>query len=207
MMGAVDIGKLKRPSKQRTSFSAILRCSDFRGSRFTSQVFPALGRKRPTQGPCAWPNSSFKTMRWAVCEGREHGGHTDPLSLHCPPHAHETGISSDCHLQPRQHESTVWDNCLNTPNSSVVQRLHLSYLWQCVMYMAVSSHKALMSFSLDSTSCFLSSPMLRRAASAFTRIKSILELPSGSSARIFYEKKKDKWDWKHEENAHIIVAI
>lgn len=57
--------------------------------------------------------------------------------------------------------------------------------------MAVSSHKALMSFSLESTSCFLSSLMLRRAASAFTRIKSIFKLPSGSRARIFYEKKKN----------------
>ena len=65
MIGAVETGKLKRPSKQRTRFSAILSCSDFRGSRFTSQVLPALGRKYSVQGPCAWPNSSFQIMTWA----------------------------------------------------------------------------------------------------------------------------------------------
>lgn len=102
----------QKPSKQRTRFSAILSCSDFRGSGFTSQVLPALGRKYSVQCPCAWPNSSFQTMRWAgLWRQRALRSHGPSLPTQSPTWTYGTGISNDCYLQSRQQReagNTSW---------------------------------------------------------------------------------------------------
>lgn len=190
----METSKLKRPSEQRTRDSAILAAPT--SKRLDSHFRYSWLWKYSVHGPCAWPSSPFQTMRLAGLR-KQRKWRSHRLS-HTVLDTQRTGISSDYYLKHRQQRGRKLfmkvlgeESCLNRSNSSLVQRICLSYLWQWVMYMAVSSHKSLISFSLDSISCFLSSLMQRRAASAFTRTKSIFKLPSGSSARIFYDKKKN----------------
>lgn len=201
MMGAVENNNSKRPSKQCTRFSAVLTCYDFSGFGFTSQVLSALGG-----------NILYKVLTKLIiadhsaggpgCEGRALRSHWSSPSMQSPKCSWDWDLQGFAIYNPGSrekqealYESTGGNSSLNTP------KMCLPYLWQWVMYMAVSSHRALMSFSLESTSCFFSSLMLRRAASAFTRIKSIFKLPSGSRARIFYEKNKSYW--KHGKKTRI----